>query len=95
MAIQVQTRNGASATWTLNDPILAQGEIGYETDTGKMKYGNGVTEWINLAYFAGEEFGGVIFDPLHQYTVGDIVSYNGSIYSIGEDPTNPGFPPPA
>jgi hypothetical protein len=32
---------------------LAAGEIGFETDTGKFKIGNGSTAWASLAYSAG------------------------------------------
>ncbi len=31
-------------------PTLAQGEIGYETDTTKFKIGDGSTAWSSLAY---------------------------------------------
>lgn len=52
MALQIQLRRGTAAQWTAADPILAEGEIGLETDTGKIKFGNGVGLWSALSYFA-------------------------------------------
>jgi len=51
MAIQIQYRNDTAANWTSANPVLLAGEIGYETDTGKAKIGNGSTAWTTLGYF--------------------------------------------
>jgi hypothetical protein len=53
MAIQIQLRRGLAATWTTNNPTLAQGEMGLETDTGKFKVGDGSTAWSTLVYSSG------------------------------------------
>jgi hypothetical protein len=50
---QIQTRRGTAASWTSTNPTLAAGEIGFESDTGKFKIGNGSTAWASLAYSAG------------------------------------------
>ena len=34
-----------------SDYILEAGDMGFETDTGKAKLGDGVTAWSSLAYF--------------------------------------------
>jgi hypothetical protein len=47
---QIQIRRGTAAQWTSTNPTLASGEQGYETDTGKMKIGNGSTAWNSLSY---------------------------------------------
>jgi hypothetical protein len=47
---QIQTRRGTAAQWTSANPTLAAGEWGYETDTGKIKIGNGSTAWNSLGY---------------------------------------------
>jgi hypothetical protein len=47
---QIQIRRGTAAEWTSTNPTLASGEQGFETDTGKMKIGNGSTAWNSLAY---------------------------------------------
>jgi hypothetical protein len=53
MADIIQTRRDTAANWTSVNPILAVGEAGYETDTNKLKYGNGSDAWTALAYFEG------------------------------------------
>ena len=50
MADQIQIRRDTAANWTSADPTLAQGELGVETDTNKMKVGNGSTAWSSLSY---------------------------------------------
>jgi len=50
MPIQIQLRRGTAATWSSNNPILAIGEVGLETDTKYFKLGNGSTAWNSLAY---------------------------------------------
>lgn len=54
MAVQIQVRRDTAANWTSNDPTIASGEIGLETDTGKVKIGDGSTAWTSLKYLFGE-----------------------------------------
>ena len=51
MATRMQQRRGTAAQWTAANPVLAAGEIGFETDTNKFKVGNGSTAWASLTYF--------------------------------------------
>lgn len=53
MAYRILLRRDTSTNWTANNPVLASGEPGFETDTGKMKIGNGTTTWQELGYFQG------------------------------------------
>jgi hypothetical protein len=46
----IQLRRGTAATWTSTNPVLAAGEGGIETDTLKIKYGDGTTAWTSLSY---------------------------------------------
>ena len=41
MAIRIQVRRGTATQWNTADPVLAAGEIGFETNTGKFKIGVG------------------------------------------------------
>ena len=50
MADKIQFRRDLAANWTSANPILAQGELGYEIDTGMVKLGDGVTDWVTLPY---------------------------------------------
>jgi len=69
MATRMQQRRGTAAQWTAADPILAAGEIGFETDTSQFKMGDGVNAWSTLSYFKNlEDLGGTLDDyvPLTQ-----------------------------
>jgi hypothetical protein len=50
MAQKIQLRRDTAANWTAANPILAQGEVGYEIDTSKDKVGDGVTAWNSRPY---------------------------------------------
>lgn len=65
--IGVKERRGTAAQWTANNPVLLEGQFGFETDTftlsgGKRiyqaKFGDGVTAWNSLPYFALSAGGG-------------------------------------
>lgn len=43
-------KSKTAAQWMAADPILADGEPGRESDTKKIKYGDGRTTWKNLPY---------------------------------------------
>ena len=47
---QIQIRRGTASQWTSTNPVLAAGELGLETDTGKVKAGNGSSNWNSLSY---------------------------------------------
>ena len=83
MATQIQLRRDTAANWTSTNPTLAQGEPGLETDTGKIKYGDGSTAWTSLAYAeSNQEFAtGSPSSPSLTFT-GDP---NTGIYSPGAD----------
>ena len=49
---RIQVRRGAASTWTSTNPTLYAGEIGYETDSGRFKIGDGTTAWTSLDYNA-------------------------------------------
>ena len=45
-----EVATATAAAWTAEDPTLNQGEWGLETDTNKMKMGDGSTAWTALEY---------------------------------------------
>lgn len=93
----IKLRRDTAANWTANNPVLAQGEPGVETDTHQVKYGNGTTHWNDLPYGAGFSgnysdlsnkptlFSGSYADLTNKptSTTGTITNYNESIYSLG------------
>lgn len=50
---QIKLRRDTSSAFALSNPILGNGEPAYETDTKKLKIGDGTTAYTSLAYFAG------------------------------------------
>jgi hypothetical protein len=46
----VTERYGTAAQWTAWNGVLASGDIGEESDTGRRKTGDGATAWTSLAY---------------------------------------------
>jgi len=53
MAFRVQVRRDTGQRWSLNNPILLNGEMGFNTDTNQFKIGNGTTTWNSLSYWTG------------------------------------------
>ena len=47
---RIQWRRDTAAAWTAANPILYEGEAGLETNTLKVKVGDGITAWNSLAY---------------------------------------------
>lgn len=63
--IPFQFRRDTAANWTANNPVLREGEYGYETDllgtaSPQYKVGDGVTAWTLLAYITGGGTGDVV-----------------------------------
>ena len=50
MASIIQIRRDTASNWTSANPILALGEMGAETDTSKIKIGDGTTAWTSVPY---------------------------------------------
>jgi hypothetical protein len=94
MASRIQYRRDTASNWTSSDPVLAAGEPGYETDTGKEKVGDGSTAWTSLAYAGG---GGAVGPDLTDIdsitsTTGQnlqlVAKVNATIHA-GDDTANP------
>ena len=48
---RVLVRRDTANNWANNNPILAEGEIGFNITNGKHKIGDGITQWNKLPYF--------------------------------------------
>lgn len=53
MADIIQIRRDTQANWLSVNPVLAQGEFGWEIDTNVLKIGDGVTPYNSLPEFSG------------------------------------------
>jgi len=54
LASHIQLRADTSTNFTSADPVLEVNEMGLETDTGRVKLGDGSTVWTSLAYYFEE-----------------------------------------
>ena len=52
MAYKITLRTDTAANWSSSNPVLLLGEMGHESDTDKIKLGDGVTAWSSLSYYA-------------------------------------------
>jgi hypothetical protein len=50
VSVRIQIRRGTSIQWSAANPTLADGEMGFETDTSKIKIGDGIGRWTQLSY---------------------------------------------
>lgn len=62
VAKRLQLRHDTAANWTAVNPRLLSGEVGIETDTNRMKIGNGILNWASLPYFPSDSGLGSVFD---------------------------------
>ncbi|MCQ1538591.1 hypothetical protein FTO68_06275 [Methanocalculus taiwanensis] len=52
---KIKNRRGLAAEWLLTDPVLSAGEFGIESDSGKIKVGDGSTAWSELPYLTDHD----------------------------------------
>ena len=74
MPTQIQLRRDTAADWTSNNPVLAEGEFGWESDTNRFKIGDGSSNWQNLAYASDGDAAGITF--VGDDSSGTLVSQN-------------------
>ena len=53
--VKIQLRRDTSLNWSTINPVLSEGEPAFETDTGKLKFGDGSTNYNSLPYFQGDK----------------------------------------
>lgn len=70
----MQIRRGTTNEWSVANPVLAAGELGYDTDQNKFKIGDGSTAWNSLAFATGPA-GATGLNPIYsvQGTVSPLV----------------------
>lgn len=88
MATDIKLKRGTAAALQQVNPVLMAGEPCLETDTNKIKYGDGLTPWVNLPY-ANPALtvvdGGELFAPV---TVGVPTTISGlSLWLQADDET--------
>ena len=78
---KIQHRRGSAAEWTVTNPVLLAGELGYETDTTRLKFGDGGSQWTSLPYVGS--YGSSSLDGLSDVTLaspaaGAVLRYSGT-----------------
>ena len=82
---RILLRRDTSSNWTSGNAVLSSGEIGYETNTGKFKIGNGSTAWTSLAYSVTTNLAASALNDLGDVTItsaadGDFLRWNGTAW---------------
>ena len=85
MADKIQIRRDTAANWNTANPTLVSGEIGYETDTQKLKIGDAATAWTSLAYTT---LGALGYAPLASPTFTGAVNASGTLQIAGTTVTS-------
>jgi hypothetical protein len=75
--VKLQLRADTAANWSSVNPVLLNNELALETDTKKLKVGNGSTAWNSLAYFPFVVSGGTVTGNLEIGTTGTL-TFEGS-----------------
>lgn len=89
---RIQIRRDTSSNWATYNPVLADGEFALETDTRKLKIGNGEQPYTELAYQEGETY---TLPPATADTLGGIkvgenlsITEDGVLNATGSTPSN-------
>lgn len=82
MANKIQLRRDTSDNWTSTNPVLAQGEAGYDLTSKKLKIGDGISTWTQLAYFNDGSFSGSYNDLSDKPTL-----FSGNYADLTNKPT--------
>lgn len=80
---QIKLRRDTAANWTSVNPVLGSGEPGFETDTNRMKVGDGSTSWNNLAYLMNESIDGQ-WTPIN-YQLANNVTWDNTVSAATYD----------
>jgi hypothetical protein len=75
--VRIQVRRGTAAQWTSVDPVLEAGEMGLESDTNYIKFGNGTDSWSELGYANDPGFLDLTNSLVNYVEVADIGAVSG------------------
>lgn len=82
-AIPIRTKLGTSTFWTAKNPVLLSGEMGVESNTGKIKIGDGSNLWSSLNYMT--QLSPLLLPTHTASTVPTASSHTGSIIYVSDE----------
>lgn len=70
--VKMCQRSDLAANWAAVNPVLLNGELGAERDTGRLKLGDGASDWNTLGYLGGgvQRVNGILPDVQGGVTLG-------------------------
>jgi len=88
MAARIQLRRDTSSNWSSTNPTLNSGELGVETNTSKIKLGDGSTAWNSLDYVVYPlSFSDLLNKPTTISGYGITDAFDGAFSSLSGTPT--------
>ena len=83
--VRIQVRRGTSTDWSTVNPTLAAGEIGFESNTKKVKIGDGTTAWNSLDYISSDV---PVIDEIAQDAVNSALTMGSGLSKTYNDSAN-------
>mgnify|MGYP003341841230 CR=1 FL=1 len=83
--VRIQVRRGTSTDWSTVNPTLAAGEIGFESNTKKVKIGDGTTAWNSLDYISSDV---PVIDEIAQDAVNSALTMGDGLSKVYNDAAN-------
>lgn len=74
---RIENQYDTSSNLQALNQILLKGEIVVESDTGKIKIGNGIDKYNDISYYNA---GISVWKPNTKYRIDDLVVYSGVLY---------------
>ena len=85
---RIQLRRDTASAWTTANTVLNAGELGLETDTSKIKVGDGTNSWQNLSYIVyPKAFSDLTSTPTTIAGYGITDAFDGAFGSLSGKPT--------
>lgn len=95
--VHFELRRDLAIDWAGDNPILLEGEPGWEIDTNRLKFGDGFTAWNSLPYFGSQDLeasqGSILFGrgdsgpgDVEELTIGSGLSITGTTLSAQTRP---------
>lgn len=84
---RIQVRRGTTEQWAIANPVLEEGELGFDTTLNKIKIGDGIRNYLDLPFIAGQRFSDdfeIIEDVVYLYKSPIITLTGGTTREIGE-----------